>query len=150
MKIFLLHLDGGLLLNSPSYPLTIIKAFEYSPGVKNPYHELHKDLFIRKTYDVETLLYGFFDMEAFSLPRWIQEKIKGEKHRRVARKFISYYKRNEDEFFRDVDSSWKKNEIMSYAFVSDIHKLMAIIHNCSNKVDNADKEFDVDDYKKMI
>nr|QBK85451.1 MAG: hypothetical protein LCMAC101_00380 [Marseillevirus LCMAC101] len=147
MKIFLFQFDGEQLFHN-SRPLTIVKVFEYSSRVKNPYHELHKDLFIRKTYEVTTLLAGFFDDDEYAVPGLILEKIKGQKHYRVERQFISYYKKREEEFFQDMDAVWEGGECTSYAFVSDVHKLIAIMYNCGKEgIENDDKEFDIEKYE---
>lgn len=145
MKIFLLTFDVDQLFHNGSRPLYIMKVFEYSDAVKNPYHKLHQDLFVHKKYNIYDLFENFFDDGENSVPGYILEKIKDNKHRHIHRKFSSYYRYNEKEFFQDVDKTWETREgINGYTFVSDVHKLLSLMEQCGDgAVENYDEEFDL-------
>lgn len=135
MKIYLLKFDGTEMFYDGCCRINIVKVFEYSTRVKNPYHKLHRDLFVHKKYDICDLFRDYFgeclddeDRENV-IPSHIVEKIKNNNHRKIHRKFLSYYRKREDEFFADLDKTWENNEINSYTFVDNIDKLFDIMNS---------------------
>jgi hypothetical protein len=147
MKIFLLAFDTDQLFYSGSYPLTVVKVFKYSGFA--PYHQLYNDLFNNKRYDVCNLFDSWFDDEEINVPSHIFEKIKGNRHRSIRRKFFSYYRKREEEFFSDLDKTWKiRGTTISYTFVSDVHKILSIIGTCNEEcLETNDEKFDADNYE---
>ena len=129
----MLEFDAPEMFYDESCQINVVNIFEYSSNVKNPYHELHRDLFVRKTHKVKYLFESFFSDDCDEedkedlIPYHISKKIRNEKHGKIHKKFFSYCQEREEEFFADMDKTWKKGEMKSYAFIDNIEELFDIM-----------------------